>query len=156
MMRTTMKMLLWACGLYLALQVVGAVVSVVYGLPGEVTFGEPGKSDEVLGDILRGQGSALVAPAQVLIALIAFMFLARSRRWWGTLAVVGICSLSVLFAFAMFMEPLVERVFPPSVSELPVAAMVTLFIVVPLLMLLLGVLDLVGRVRMRKRATAEG
>jgi hypothetical protein len=155
MMKTT-KMLLWACATYLAIQVIGAVLSVAYGLPGEVTFDAPGKPDEVLSDILHGKGAALVVPIQVLIALIVCMFLARSRRWWGPLAVVGICALSVLFAFAMYLEPVTGRVFPPSVFELPVAVMVALFIAVPLLMLSLGMLDLIGRVRTRKQTTAEG
>lgn len=37
--------------------------------------------------------------------------------------------------FAMFMEPVIYRVFPPTLSELPVAVTVALFVGVPLLML---------------------
>lgn len=143
-MRPT-KRLLAACGLYFAIQIPGAVVSVIYRLPGE----EPAKPDEVLGEILSGQGAALVAPPPPLIALIVFMLLTLSRRWWGAIGTVGVCLLSPLVALAMFMESVTREVFPPSVSEIPVAVMVALFIVA-LLIFLSGVLDLIDRARTRK------
>ena len=151
-MRSTTTRLLAACGLYFAIQIPGAVVSVIYGLPGDFVLPgeEPAKPDEVLGEILSGQGAALVAPPPPLIALIVFMALALSRRWWGAIGTVGICLLSPLVALAMFMESVTREVFPPSVSEIPVAMMVALFFIVPLLMFLSGVLDLTGRVRTRK------
>ena len=151
-MRPTTKRLLAACGLYFAIQIPGAIVSVVYGLPGDfiIPGQEPAKPDEVLGEILSGQGAALVAPPPPLIALILFMALALSRRWWGAIGTIGICLLSLFVAFFMFMESVTREVFPPSVSEIPVAVMVALFFIVPLLMFLSGVLDLIDRVRTRK------
>ncbi len=149
-MRPTTKRLLIACGLYFAIQIPGAVVSVIYGLPGDFTFFEVADPDEVLSEILRGQGAALVAPPPPLIALLVFMALAFSRRWWGAIGTVGICLLSPLVALAMYMESVTGEVFPPSVSEIPVAVMVALFFLVPLLMFLSGVLDLISRVRTRK------
>ncbi|MDP8950186.1 MAG: hypothetical protein M3N00_08095, partial [Actinomycetota bacterium] len=53
-------------------------------------------------------------------------------------------------AFFMFMESVTREIFPPSVSEIPVAVMVALFFIVPLLMFLSGVLDLINRARTRK------
>ncbi len=41
---------------------------------------------------------------------------------------MGICLLSPFIMFAMFMEPVVYRVFPPTLSELPVAVTVALFV----------------------------
>ncbi len=151
-MRPTTKRLLAACGLYFAIQIPGAIVSVIYGLPGDFVLPgeEPAKPDEVLGEILSGQGAALVAPPPPLIALILFVLLTLSRRWWGAIGTVGVCLLSPLVAFAMFMESVTRRVFPPSVSEIPVAVMVALFFVVPLLMFLSGILDLIDRARARK------
>ncbi len=151
-MRPSTKRLMVACGMFFAIQIPGAVVSVIYRLPEDLTFDEAGAGnpDNVLGEILSGQGAALVAPLPPLIALIVFMALALSRRWWGTIGTVGVCLLSLFVAFFIFMESVTGRVFPPSASEIPVAAMVALFFIVLLLMLLSGVLDLVARVRTRK------
>lgn len=82
-MRLPTKRLLVACGLYLAIQIPGAIVSVIYGLAEDLPFDEPGDPDNVLGEILSGQGAALVAPLPPLIVLILFMALSISRRWWG-------------------------------------------------------------------------
>lgn len=149
-MRTTTKRLLVACGLYLAIQIPGAVVSVIYGLTEDLPFSEPGNPDDVLSEILSGQGAALVAPPPPLVALIVFMAIALSRRWWGAIGTVGICLLSLVIALFMFIESVTGRVFPPSVSEIPVAVMVALFFIVPLFMLVSGVLDLIYRMQTRK------
>lgn len=149
-MRPTTKRLLAACGLYFAIQIPGAVISVIYSLPEDLVFSEPGNPDDVLSDILSGQGAALVAPLPPLIALIVFMALALSRKWWGAIGTAGICLLGLLVAFFMFMESVTREVFPPSAAEIPVAVMVALFFIVPLLMFVTGVLDLIPRVRTRK------
>jgi hypothetical protein len=149
-MKPTTKRLLVACGMFFAIQIPGAVVSVIYRLPEDLRFDEPRDPDNVLGDILSGQGAALVVPLPPLIALILFMALALSRRWWGAIGTVGVCLLSLFVAFFIFMESVTGRVFPPSVSEIPVAVMVALFFIVLLFMFLSGVLDLIDRVRTRK------
>jgi hypothetical protein len=151
-MRPTTQRLLVACGLYFAIQIPGAIVSVIYGLPGDFVLpGEqPAKPDEVLGEILSGQGAALVTPLPPLIALIVFMALALSQRWWGAIGTVGVCLLSPFVAFAMFMESVTGRVFPPSAAGIPVAVMVALFFIVPLLMFLSGVLELTDRTRTKR------
>lgn len=151
-MRPTRKRLMGACGIFFLIQIPGALVSIIYRLPEDLTFDEAGAGDpdNVLGEILSGQGAALVAPLPPLITLIVFMALALSRRWWGTIGTVGICLLSLFVAFFMFMESVTREVFPPSVSEIPVAAMVTLFFIVLLLMFVSGVLDLAARVWSRK------
>jgi membrane protease YdiL (CAAX protease family) len=156
-MRPATKRLLVACGLYFTIQIPGAVVSVTYGLPGDFVLPgeEPARPDETLGEILSGQGAALVAPPLPLIALIIFMLLALSRRWWGAIGTVGICLLSPLVALAMFMERVTREIFPPSVSEIPVAVMVALFFIVPLLMFVSGVLDLISRARTGKDKAAR-
>lgn len=152
LMRQATKRLMAACGLFFAIQIPGAVVSVIYRLPEDLTFDEAGAGDpdNVLGEILSGQGAALVVPLPPLLALIVFMALALSRRWWGAIGTVGVCLLSLFVAFFIFMESVTREVFPPSASEIPVAAMVALFFIVLLLMLLSGVLDLIARVRTSK------
>ncbi len=155
-MRPTTRRLMAACGLYLAIQIPGAVVCVIYRLPEDLAFDEAGAGDpnNVLGEILSGQGAALAAPLPPVIALIAFTALALSRRWWGAIGTVGVCLLSLFVALFMFMESVTRQVFPPSVSEIPVAVMVALFVMVPALMFLSGILDLMARVRTRKNAAA--
>lgn len=131
----------------MAIQIPGAIVSVIYGLTEDLPFSEPGDPDNVLVEILSGQGAALAAPLPPLIVLLLFMALSLSRRWWGAIGPVGICLLSLLIPFFMLMESVTRQVFPPSVAEIPVAVMVALFLIVPLLMFVSGVLDLVDRVR---------
>ena len=151
-MRPATKRLLAACGMLFAIQIPGAVVSVIYRLPEDLTFDESGGDpDNVLGEILSGQGAALMVPLPPLIALIVFMALALSRRWWGAIGTVGVCLLSLFVAFFIFMEFVTRRVFPPSASEIPVAAMVALFFIVLLFMLLSGIADLVDRVRAKRQ-----
>lgn len=91
-----------------------------------------------------------MAPPQPLIVLLLFMALALSPRWWGVIGPVGICLLSLFIALFMIMESVIRQVFPPSVPEIPVAVMVALFLIVPLLMFVSGILDLIDRVRTRK------
>lgn len=91
-----------------------------------------------------------MAPPQPLIVVLLFMALALSRRWWGAIGPVGICLLSLFSALFMIMESVIRQVFPPSVSEIPVAVMVALFLVVPLLLFVSGILDLIDRVRTKK------
>lgn len=134
----------------MAIQIPGAIVSVIYGLAEDLPFDEPGDPDNVLGEILSGQGAALVAPLPPLIVLILFMALSISRRWWGAIGPVGICLLSLFITLFMLMESVTRQVFPPSISEIPVAVMVALFLIVPLLMFISGVLDLADRVRARR------
>ncbi|PLS84699.1 MAG: hypothetical protein CYG60_16490, partial [Actinobacteria bacterium] len=70
-MRPSTKRLMVAGGLFFLIQIPGAVVSVIYRLPEDLTFDEAGAGDpdNVLGEILSGQGAALVAPLPPLIAL---------------------------------------------------------------------------------------
>jgi hypothetical protein len=151
-MRPSTKRLMVACGMFFLIQIPGAVVSVIYRLPEDLTFDQAGAGDpdNVLGEILSGQGAALVAPLPPLIALILFMALALSRRWWGAIGTIGICLLSLFVTFFIFMESVTREVFPPSVSEIPVAAMVALFFIALLLIFVSGALDLISRVRTRK------
>ena len=55
-----------------------------------------------------------------MIGLAVLALLARSRRWWGTLAVVGICPLPALF----FVRAMGEAFAPPT-PHVPRAVLVT-------------------------------
>jgi hypothetical protein len=47
------------------------------------------------------QGTLTSIPLPPMIALAVFAVLARSQRWWGTLAVVALCLLGLLFFAAL-------------------------------------------------------
>jgi hypothetical protein len=73
--------------------VVSAVVSVAARWPAQ--FGGPGNPNNVAREF-RSRGTALAPPLWEMVALVVFVFLARSNRRWGTLGVVGLCLLAVL------------------------------------------------------------
>jgi uncharacterized membrane protein HdeD (DUF308 family) len=84
-------------------------------------------------------------PLAPWIALVVFALLARSRRWWGTLAVVVLCLLGVLFIIGGLGE-----VFTPPTPYVPRAVLIAAGVVYVLLgvaLVVSGVADLTDRVR---------
>ena len=77
------------------LSVVGFVPAYVFQWPSEFVIGEVTEHNATLADIVTGTVTSL--PFAPWVALILFALLARSRRWWGTLAVIVLCLLGVLF-----------------------------------------------------------
>ena len=95
-----------------------------------------------------GSGTVTSIPLAPWIALIVFALLARSRRWWGTLAVVVLCLLGVLFIIGGLGE-----VFTPPTPYVPRAVLVTAGVVSGVLglsLLVAGVIDLIDRVGTRR------
>jgi uncharacterized membrane protein HdeD (DUF308 family) len=83
------------------------------------------------------------------IALTVFALLARSRRWWGTIAVVVLCLLGALFIFGGLGEA-----FAPPTPYVPRAVLIAAGVVyggLGLALLLSGVADLIDRVRARRQ-----
>ncbi len=79
--------------LVLAVWSVGAVVSIVAGWPDQ--FGGSGDPNNVAGEFVA-RGTATAPPlVPIMVLLLVFILLALSRRWWGTLGVVGLCLLAV-------------------------------------------------------------
>ena len=84
------------------------------------------------------QGTLTSIPLPPMIALAVFAILAQSQRWWGTLAVVALCLLGVLFFFAALAE-----VQPnPYVPLIVMVGAVVAYGILGVLLVLSGVIDL--------------
>ena len=142
------KRLVTVAVLNLILQFIGAFISMTRKLPYE--FGGAGDPDNVMQDFIRGGGTALSAPLIPLLIVAALVVLAYRRDWWGTLAIGGIVLLSILFVVAGSQEPILWRTLrtsPFGVFEAAVVGLSLAGILLSVLMLLLGVQELLARVR---------
>ncbi len=148
-MPKTTKRLIAVAVLIWAVSLVGAVLASIFGWHTQLG------SDDLnvtLGE-LAARGSVTSIPLAPLVALAVFALLARSRRWWGTLAVVGLCFLATVFFAASVAE--VEAPFVPSYPRAVLLVSVTVYILLALLLLLSGILDLINRARARRSAPAR-
>ena len=93
-MRSTTQRLFSVSVLILVVSILSALISIIAGWPAQ--FGGPGDPNNVAGEFLT-RGTATAAPLfPILVLLVVFILLVPSRRWWGTLAAVGLCLLAVL------------------------------------------------------------
>jgi hypothetical protein len=146
-LRPTTRRLFSVAILMNVLSVVGFVLAYVFQWPSEFVIGEVTEHRVTLADIVSGTVTSL--PLAPWIALIAFALLARSRRWWGTLAAVVLCLLGVLFIIGGLGE-----VFTPPTPYVPRTVLLTAGVVggvLGLSLLLLGIADLIDRARERRR-----
>ena len=141
-MRPTTRRLVSFAALIFVVWVVSTVVSIVAGWPAQ--FGAPANPSDVAGEFLR-RGTAPSPPLSIMVALVGIVFLARSRRWWGTLGVVGLCLLAVVtFVGAM------GEAFAPSTPDVPRAVLVLSGVLGVLLcpaLLFFGIAELIDRAR---------
>lgn len=143
---TTTKRLVSVAALIFAVSLVGAVLAIVFQWPTQ--FDGSGTPNVTAGEFVTG-GTATSFPAFPWIALGVFALLARSRRWWGTLGVVGLCLLGPLFVIGGMGEA-----FAPATPHVPRAVLLTAGLVYGFLglsLLAAGVLDLIDRVRRMKK-----
>jgi hypothetical protein len=101
-----------------------------------------------VGDLIT-EGTVTSLPLFPWIALTVFALLARSRRWWGTLAVVVLCLLGALFVFGGLGEA-----FAPPTPYVPRAVLIAAGVVyggLGLALVLSGIADLIDRVRTKRR-----
>ncbi len=146
-MRPTTRRLFSVALLICVLSVVGFILAYIFQWPSEFVIGEVAEHNVTLADI--GSGTVTSLPLAPWIALVVFALLARSRRWWGTLAVVVLCLLGVLFIIGGLGE-----VFTPPTPYVPRAVLITSGVVAALLglaLLVLGIADLIDRVRARRQ-----
>ena len=138
-MRPTRRLVLIAAPI-LAVSTVSLVLAVVFQRPTQ--FDGSGDANVTVGEAVGG-GTATSIPPGPWVALAVFAFLARSRRWWGTLAVVVLCLLGGLFVTGAFGEA-----FAPSTPYVPRAVLVgagVVYGVLGLSLVLSGIAELIDR-----------
>jgi hypothetical protein len=124
----------------------GLVLALIFDWPTQ--FDGSGAATVTLDEFVA-KGTATSIPVAPWIALGVFTLLARSRRWWGTVAVVLLCLLGPLFVIGGMGEA-----FAPSNPYVSRAVLVTSGVVAAglgLTLLASGVADLVDRRRMSRQ-----
>ncbi len=145
-MRPTTRRLFSVAVLINVLSVVGFILAYVFQWPSEFVIGEVTEHNVTLADIATGTVTSI--PLAPWIVLVVVTLLARSRRWWGTLAVVVLCLLGVVFTIGGYGE-----LSTPPTPRVPRAVLVmagVVYCVLGLSLLVAGVIDLIDRVRPRR------
>ena len=144
-MRPTTGRLVGVAVLTFAVSLVGAVLALVFQWPTQ--FDGSGQPTITAREFIL-QGTATSIPVIPWLALGVFALLARSRRWWGTAAVVGLCLLAVIMSIGAMGEAFAEET-----PHVPRAVLVTsgaVYGLLAALLLLAGIADLVERMRGRQ------
>ena len=124
----------------------GLVLALIFQWPAQLGGGS-GNPNITAGELVAN-GTVTSLPLFPWIALTVFALLARSRRWWGTIAVVVLCLLGALFIFGGLGEA-----FAPSTPFVPRAVLIAAGVVyggLGLALVLSGIADLIDRVRARR------
>ena len=150
-MRPTTRRLLSVCVLISAASVEGGLLALVFQWPAQLSRTLEGSglgSPTVTAGDLAANGTVTSLPLGPWIALIAFALLARSRRWWGCIAVVALCLLGGLFVLGGLGEA-----FAPATPYVPRPVLIAAGVVyggLGLALVVSGIADLVDRVRSRR------
>ncbi len=145
-MQPTTRRLFSVAVLINVLSVVGFILAYIFQWPSEFVRGEVTEHNVTLADIVTGTVTSI--PLAPWIVLVVFTLLARSRRWWGTLAAVVLCLLGVVFMIGGYGE-----VSTPPTPYVPRAVLVmagVVYCALGLSLLVTGVIDLIDRVRTRR------
>ncbi len=146
-MRPTTRRLFSVSALIFVVSVVGLVLALIFQWPAQLDGGS-GNPNVTMGELVAN-GTVTSLPLGPWIALTVFAFLARGRRWWGTLAVVVLCLLGALFIFGGMGEA-----FAPPTPFVPRAVLIAAGVVyggLGLALLLSGIAELIDRVRERRQ-----
>jgi len=144
--QTTERLFSVAVLIFIA-SVVGLVLALIFQWPAQLGGGS-GRPNITAGDLVA-DGTVTSLPLFPWSALTAFAGLARSRRWWGTVAVVLLCLPGALFIFGGLGEA-----FAPSTPYVPRAVLIAAGVVyggLGLALLLAGVAELIDRARARRQ-----
>jgi hypothetical protein len=145
--RSTTRRVVFVAALTLIVSIVGFFLAVIFDWPGLARFGGPPSPNVTFSDIMQGTLTSIPLPP--MIALAVFAVLARSRRWWGTLAVVGLSVLGVLFFFAALAEVQPNPFVPLAV----LVGAVVVYGILGVLLVLSGIIDLIDRARQRRQGS---
>ena len=147
MRRTTQRRFSVAVPLFIA-SVVGLVLALIFQWPAQLGGGS-GNPNITAGELIAN-GTVTSLPLFPWIALTVAAVLARSRRWWRTIAVVVLCLLGALFIFGGLGEA-----FAPSTPFVPRAVLIAAGVVyagLGLALVLSGIADLIDRVRAQRES----
>ncbi len=146
-MEPTTRRLFHVCVLISAVSLVGFVLALIFQWPSAFVIG--GQDDPNVGadDIVEGTVTSI--PLYPWIALVAFTLLARSRRWWGTIAVVALCLLGTIFIIGGYGEYSTSPT--PYVPRAVLVGAGVVYILLGATLLLTGVADLIDRARAVRR-----
>lgn len=145
-MRPTGQRLFSVAVLICAVSVLGLILAVVLQWPTQ--FDGSGNPNVTAGEVVTG-GTVTSLPLFPWIALAVFALPVRSRRWWGSLAMLVLCFLGALFVLGGLGEA-----FAPSTPYVPRAVLVTagvVYVLLGLSLLLSGIADLIDRARAGRR-----
>ena len=126
---------------------VGLILALIFQWPAQLGGGS-GKPNITAGELVA-KGTVTSLPLYPWIALTVFALLARSRRWWGSIAVVVLCLLGALFIFGGLGEA-----FAPYTPYVPQAVLIAAGVVyggLGLALMLSGVADLIDRMRTKQQ-----
>ena len=145
-MRPTTQRLFSVPVLIFTVSVVGLILAIIFQWPTQ--FDGSGNPNATAGEAVTG-GTVTSLPLFPWIALAVFALLARSRRWWGSLAVLVLCFLGALFVLGGLGEA-----FAPSTPYVPRVVLVAagvVYVLLGLSLLLSGIADLIDRARAVRR-----
>jgi hypothetical protein len=148
-MRPATQRLLSVCVLLFIISVVGLVLALIFQWPAQLGGGS-GNPNITAGELVAN-GTVTSLPLFPWIALTVFALLARSRRWWGSIAVVVLCLPGALFVFGGLGEA-----FAPSTPYVPRAVLIAAGVVyggLGLPLVLSSLADLIDGVRARRQSS---
>ena len=150
-MRPTTRRLFLIAVLIFISSVVGLVLALIFQWPAQLGGGSGNPT--VTAEERVANGTVTSLPLYPWIALTVFALLARSRRWWGTFAVVVLCLLGALFIFGGLGEA-----FAPPTPYVPRAVLIAAGVVyggLGLALVLSAIADLIDRVRAGRRPSRD-
>jgi len=142
---TTRRLFLVACLIFIS-SVVGLVLALIFQWPAQLGGGS-GNPNITAGELVAN-GTVTSLPLFPWIALTVFALLARSRRWWGTIAVAVLCLLGALFIFGGLGEAFARPT--PFVPRAVLIAAGVVYGGLGLALVLSGIADLIDRARARR------
>lgn len=143
-MRATTQRLFSVCVLICFASAIGFILAVIFQWPSEFVLSEVTEHNVTLADIMSGTVTSI--PLVPWAALVVFALLARSRRWWGTLAVVVLCLLGGIFIIGGLGEA--STLATPYVSRAVLVSAGVIYVLLGLSLILFGIADLIDRYRM--------
>ena len=143
----TLKGLITSSIVYIGLALIAAAVAIIENRTAQAVLSS---RLPVVQGFLYGNGTAMSPPLYWLVAQGILTALAPRRDRWGTVGVVGLTIVGLLFGIFGALEPIVLEIFNPKTFDLPKAILVAGAIIVAFLMVVFGILELVRRRRDKK------